>query len=89
MIQDLHGMTGGRGIAMAGAVVEAEPGAPPSPPAVRVLASGNADGRKIDVVEHDDGSLTIDVEGDGPLPCRWGRNSIEACINAYLRLLRR
>ena len=56
-------------------------------PAARVLASGLAGGQKLEVVEYDDGSLAITFAG-AATPYRWPQEHTEACISAYLRMLR-
>jgi hypothetical protein len=55
----------------------------------RVLASALTEGHEVEVVEYGDGSLAIRYDGAVPQPYRWAPAQIDACMNLYLRLLRR
>jgi hypothetical protein len=55
----------------------------------RVLASALTEGHEVEVVEYGDGSLAIRFDGAVPQPYRWAPAQIDACMNLYLRLLRR
>jgi len=55
----------------------------------RVLASALTEGHEVEGVEYGDGSLAIRYDGAVPQPYRWAPAQIDACMNLYLRLLRR
>jgi hypothetical protein len=55
----------------------------------RVLASALSEGHEVEVVEFGDGSLAIRFDGAVPQPYRWAPAQLDACMNLYLRLLRR
>lgn len=57
--------------------------------ASRVLASALSEGHEVEVVEFRDGSVGIRFDGAVPRPYRWGPAQLDACMNLYLRLLRR
>ena len=57
--------------------------------ASRVLASALTEGHEVEVVEYGDGSLAIRFDGAVPQPYRWAPAQLDACMNLYLRLLRR
>lgn len=55
---------------------------------VRILASGNADGLRIDVVEFEDKTLAITFDRRARSGYRWDADQVEPCVNAFLRLMR-
>jgi hypothetical protein len=57
-------------------------------PVGRILASGNADGLRIDVVELDDKTLAITFDRRPRLGYRWEADQMEPCVNTFLRLMR-
>lgn len=55
----------------------------------KILMSSSAGEQTIQVVEHQDRTLTIMVDQITPNHYRWQPNQVEACIRTYMRLLRR
>jgi hypothetical protein len=55
----------------------------------RVLASALSEGHEVEVVEFGDGSVGVRFDGAIPRPYRWAPAQLDACMNLYLRLLRR
>jgi hypothetical protein len=58
-------------------------------PTLKTLASARSDGDNLEIVENQDGSVAIQLEGEEMPHYRWEAGRIEECINAYMRLLRR
>jgi hypothetical protein len=55
---------------------------------LRVLAAGQGDGRRLEVVQQTDGTLAIVIDGRSDHGYRWPAEKLEDCVNAYLALLR-
>jgi hypothetical protein len=55
---------------------------------LRVLAAGQGDGRRLEVIQQTDGSLAIAVDGRTDDGYRWPADKLEDCVNVYLALLR-
>ena len=68
--------------------VVAETAEPSGTSVGRILASGNSNGLRIDVVEFEDKSLAITFDRRPRLGYRWEADEIEPCVNAFLRLMR-
>jgi len=54
----------------------------------RVLAAGTANGQKLEVVQMNDGSVAIAVDGRPGDDYRWPGDKLEHCMTVYLGLLR-
>ena len=55
---------------------------------LRVLAAGQGDGRRLEVIQQTDGTLAIAVDGRTDEGYRWPADKLEDCVNVYLALLR-
>jgi hypothetical protein len=53
----------------------------------RVLAAGTAGGKRVEMVEHEDGTLGIRIEGSELPQFQWPPGQVESCVQAYLRLV--
>lgn len=53
----------------------------------RVLASGTAGGKRVEMVERADGTLAIRIEGSDVPQFQWPQGEVESCVQAYLRLV--
>jgi len=53
----------------------------------RVLASGTAGGKRIEMVEHEDGTFALRIEGSELPQFQWPQGQVESCAQAYLRLV--
>ena len=54
----------------------------------RVLAAGRAEGQRLEVVQYQDGSVAIAVDGHSGDDYRWPGACLEQCMTVYLGLLR-
>ena len=54
----------------------------------RVLAAGRASGQRLEVVQYNDGSVAIAVDGRSGDDYRWPSACLEQCMTVYLGLLR-
>lgn len=55
---------------------------------LRVLAAGQGEGRRLEVIQQTDGSLAIAVDGRTDEGYRWPADKLEDCVSVYLTLLR-
>ena len=55
----------------------------------RILMSVVASEQTVQMVEREDGTLMILIDGVNPMHLRWPARQVEACTRTYMRLIKR
>ncbi|HEX4793955.1 MAG TPA: hypothetical protein VH370_09195 [Humisphaera sp.] len=55
----------------------------------RILMSVAASEQTVQMVERQDGTLMILIDGVNPMHLRWPARQVEACTRTYMRLIKR
>ena len=55
----------------------------------RILMSVAASEQTVQMVEREDGTLMILIDGVNPMHLRWPARQVEACTRTYMRLIKR
>lgn len=57
-------------------------------PAARVLAVARPGGHEAEVLEYDDGTLVIRLDGHVPVPYQWPAGHMDRCMKTFAGLMR-